>query len=111
MQWIREVDYALTMKEKAEPYVAQRRTPGTIERIKGQPVYYEHFKADREKGIIVLSHGFTESVKKFTESIYYMLQAGYSVWGVGKPRKAGFRQPAAVPLLPFHGRLHRCVAD
>ena len=82
MQWIRETDYALDMKEKAEPYVAQRRTPGTVERIKGQPVYYEYFRADREKGVIVLSHGFTESVKKFTESIYYMLQAGYSVWGV-----------------------------
>ena len=82
MQWIRETDYALDMKEKAEPYVAQRRTWGTVERIKGQPVYYEYFRADREKGVIVLSHGFTESVKKFTESIYYMLQAGYSVWGV-----------------------------
>lgn len=70
------------MKEKAEPYVAKRRTPGTVERIKGQPVYYEYFRADQEKGVIVLSHGFTESVKKFTESIYYMLQAGYSVWGV-----------------------------
>ena len=82
MNWIREDNYALEMKEKAEPYLAERKTSGTMERIKGQPIYYEHFQADGEKGVIVLSHGFTESVQKFTESIYYMLQAGYSVWGV-----------------------------
>ena len=82
MQWIRETNYALDMKEKAEPYVAQRRTPGTVERIKGQPVYYEYFRADQEKGVIVLSHGFTESVRKFGETAYYMLQNGYEVWGL-----------------------------
>ena len=30
----------------------------------------------------MISHGFTESIQKFTESIYYMLQAGYEVWGL-----------------------------
>ena len=82
MIWIREDNYALEMKEKAEPYVAERKTAGTVERIQGRPIYYEHFQADGEKGVIVLSHGFTESVQKFTESVYYMLQAGYSVWGL-----------------------------
>lgn len=81
MQWIKEENYADEMLEKVEPYLAARRTSGTDERIKGQPIYYEHFEADHPKGVIVISHGFTESIKKFSESIYYMLQAGYSVWG------------------------------
>ena len=82
MDWIREENYSEEMRTRAEPAVAQRRESGTFERIKGQPVYYEHFRVDDPKAVIVISHGFTESVQKFTESIYYMLQAGYEVWGL-----------------------------
>ena len=82
MDWIREENYAENMHTKVEPAVAERRESGVFERVKGQPIYYEHFRADAPKGVIVISHGFTESVQKFTESIYYMLQAGYEVWGL-----------------------------
>ncbi len=82
MRWITEENYEEIMKSQVEPFVAERRESGYDERVKGQPIYYEHFKADEPKGVIVISHGFTESVAKFTESIYYMLQAGYEVWGV-----------------------------
>ena len=69
MRWIREDDY-------------ERKECGFDARVKGQPIYYEHFRLDHPKGVIVISHGFTESIQKFTESIYYMLQAGYEVWGL-----------------------------
>ena len=82
MDWIREENYAEVMRAKVEPYVAQRKESGFFERVKGQPIYYEHFHTDAPKAVIVISHGFTESVQKFTESIYYMLQAGYEVWGM-----------------------------
>ncbi|MBQ8075880.1 MAG: alpha/beta hydrolase [Oscillospiraceae bacterium] len=82
IQWIKEANYSLDMLDQAEPYLAVRRIIGTDERISGQKIYYEHFEADHPKGVIVISHGFTESVQKFSESIYYMLQAGYSVWGI-----------------------------
>ena len=82
MDWIREENYAEIMRTKVEPYVAQRKESGFFERVKGQPIYYEHFHTDAPKGVIVISHGFTESIQKFTESIYYMLQAGYEVWGM-----------------------------
>ncbi len=82
MRWITEENYAETMRTVVEPYVEARMKSGYDERIPGEQIYYEHFKADEAKGVIVISHGFTESVKKFTESIYYMLQAGYEVWGV-----------------------------
>ena len=80
MNWIREENYSRDMQDIVEPYLAARRTAGNFERIPGQPIYYEQFKADEEKGVIVISHGFTESVRKFSESIYYMLLSGYSVW-------------------------------
>ena len=82
MRWITEEHYEDVMRTEAEPYVAERREFGYDERVKGQPVYYEHFKADQPKAVIVISHGFTESVRKFTESAYYMLQNGYDVWGL-----------------------------
>ena len=81
MDWIREENYAEQMRTKVEPYVAARKESGTFERVPLQRIYYEHFHAEAPKGVIVISHGFTESIQKFTESIYYMLCAGYDVWG------------------------------
>ena len=81
MHWITEQDYENVMHKEVEPYVFSRKKSGFDVRIEGQPIYYEHFKADNPKAVIVISHGFTESVQKFTESIFYMLQEGYEVWG------------------------------
>ena len=81
MDWIREENYAEEMRAKVEPYVAAQKESGSFERVPGQRIYYEHFRAEAPKGVIVISHGFTESVQKFTESIYYMLRSGYEVWG------------------------------
>ena len=82
MRWITEENYEEVMQTVVEPFLAERRTEGYDERVAGQPIYYEHFTADAPKGVIVISHGFTESVKKFYEAIYYMLQAGYEVFGL-----------------------------
>ena len=82
MRWITEENYAEQMRSFAEPFVADRTETGRFERIAGEPIYYEHYRADEPKGVIVISHGFTESIRKFTESVYYMLQAGYEVWGL-----------------------------
>ncbi len=82
MHWIADDRYAREMAETAEPWLAPRRETGYDERVPGEPVYYEHYRADSPRGVIVISHGFTESIAKFAEAIYYMLQAGYEVWGV-----------------------------
>ena len=82
MRWITEEQYAEQMAAQVEPYLAQRRECGLDERVQGQPIYYEHYRCDAPRGVIVISHGFTESIRKFSESIYYMLQAGYEVWGL-----------------------------
>ena len=82
MRWITEENYAEQMRSVAEPYVAERTEAGFFERVQGEPIYFEHFRADSPKAVIVISHGFTESIRKFTESVFYMLQAGYEVWGL-----------------------------
>ncbi len=82
MRWITEENYAEQMRDYAEPYVAERTEAGYFERVQGEPIYFEHYKADKPKAVVVISHGFTESIRKFTESVYYMLQAGYEVWGL-----------------------------
>ncbi len=82
MNWIKEENYEKTMTELVEPYLAERSEEGFFERVWAEPIYFEHYRADAPKGIIVISHGFTESIRKFTESVYYMLQAGYEVWGL-----------------------------
>ena len=82
MRWITEENYVGQMRSLAEPYVAERTESGYFERVPGEKIYYEHYRAEDPKGVIVVSHGFTESIRKFTESVYYMLQAGYEVWGL-----------------------------
>ena len=79
MNWIKEENYAEEMKTVAEPYVRERGKRAYFERVPGQKIAYVCFNADSPKGIIVISHGFTESYRKYVESVYYMLQAGYSV--------------------------------
>ena len=82
MRWITEERYAEQMREEVEPWLEARMEAGFDERVKGQPIYFEHYRADGAKAVIVISHGFTESIQKFKESVYYMLQAGYEVWGL-----------------------------
>ncbi len=82
MRWIEDETYNEQLRTLAEPWLSARRETGFDERVPGQPIYYEHYRADGAKAVVVISHGFTESLAKFTESIYYLVQAGYEVWGV-----------------------------
>ena len=46
MNWITEENYAERMKTEAEPWIAARMESGFDERVKGQPIYYVHYRAD-----------------------------------------------------------------
>jgi lysophospholipase len=82
MNWVREENYEETMKTVVEPFVTSCMESGYFHRLPEENIYYEHFKNTDPKGVIVICHGFTESIKKFYESVYYMLQEGYEVWGL-----------------------------
>ena len=71
-------NYAEDMKKVLAEIGAVRKS-GTFERKTGEYVYYELYKAEKAKGWITISHGFTESTLKYAEVIYYLLREGYSV--------------------------------
>ena len=111
MRWIEEEHYAEQMETLVEPYLAAHRETGFDERVKGEPIYYEHYRAENPRGVIVISHGFTESVRKHAESIYYMLQAGYEVWGLDHRGHGLSYRPGGKELVVHVGRFEDYVLD
>lgn len=55
------------------------RTAGTVERRKGQKIYFELYPAAEPRGWLAISHGFTEGVVKYTELIWYFVSEGWNV--------------------------------
>lgn len=75
-----EAGYAEIMKTEVEPYLVRRGTAGYCEREAGNRIFYTRYLAGQPRGIVVISHGFTETVEKYKENIYYFLKAGYHVY-------------------------------
>lgn len=91
-----EEGYAGRMETVVEPYLAARMTTGYCEREQGKRIFYARCLADRPKGIVIISHGYTETIEKHLENIYYFLQGGYHVF---MPEHCG------------HGRSYRLCED
>lgn len=91
-----EDGYAEMMETVVRPYLAERMTTGYCEREKGKRIFYARCLADRPKGVIIISHGYTETVEKHAENIYYFLRGGYHVF---MPEHCG------------HGRSYRVCGD
>lgn len=103
---IREEGYAKSMKERVLPYVLARREAGSMARKPGEKLLYEHYLADEEQAVLVLVHGFSESIEKYRECVYYFLQEGYSVWLLQQRSHGGsFRpvpeDPSVVEITDF----------
>ena len=105
MKIIQENEYLDTMKNEVEPYLKAHCREGYIPGA--EDIYHEkngiigkiHVKrylADDPKGVVVISHGFTEGAPKYEEMIYYFLQAGYHVY---------------MPEHMGHGQSYRLTAD
>lgn len=80
MKVLSSENYAETMRTDILPQLMVRKQTGTFERVKGQPLFYEHYRADHARGTLVLVHGFSESIAKFREMVWYFLQDGLNVW-------------------------------
>ena len=78
MKLITEKNYINQMQAML-PILATICNPGTFARIPGEDIYYELYPVQESKGWIVISHGFTESIVKYSEVIWYLTQVGYSV--------------------------------
>lgn len=77
---LREEKYDETMESVVLPYLKQRKTERYCEREEGNRIFYIRCLADNPRGIAVISHGYTETIEKHLENIYYFLCGGYHVF-------------------------------
>ncbi len=77
---IAEDRFADAMRDTVLPFLDGRRQTGTFERVPGESIFYEHYEADDPAAVVVIVHGFSSSIPKFYESVWYFLQNGFSVW-------------------------------
>ncbi|MGN0143448.1 MAG: alpha/beta fold hydrolase [Clostridium sp.] len=80
--YISEDNYKENMDNIVMPYIESRLESGYIDGADNAELYYEKYKADNSRGNIVISHGYTESLEKYHEMIYYFLNNGYNVFGI-----------------------------
>lgn len=111
MQWISDEHYAEQMDAIVEPYLAARRETGFDERVPGEPIYYEHYRTEDPKAVVVVCHGFTESILKHAENIFYLLQAGYEVWGLDHRGHGRSFRANENPCVVYVGRFKDYVFD
>ena len=67
-----------------------------LEREHGKQIYVRCYQAKKARGVVLISHGFTETSEKYKELIYYFLRGGYHVY---------------IPEHCGHGRSYRLVED
>ena len=78
--FIYENDYADQMKKKAEPYLDKHLSEGWLDLEGRRGIYYVRYAADHPVGILMISHGFTETADKYHELAYYFVLSGYTVY-------------------------------
>ncbi len=77
---LKEKDYKETMEQTVLPYLRKRQSQLWLERQCGRKLYYVCYRAEQAGGVVLISHGFTESAEKYQEVIYYFLKRGFHVY-------------------------------
>lgn len=98
MEMICEKEYGYLMEKEVTPYLKAcchsgdvlaaaekhcRKTKKIRERKSTKAprkLHIQWYLTENPKGVIVISHGFTEAAQKYEELIYYFLKAGYHVY-------------------------------
>ncbi|MCI8938900.1 MAG: alpha/beta hydrolase [Dorea sp.] len=93
---IKEQNFMEQMEQIVEPYLAKRRKESFLDRDSERNIFCAFYQADEPDGIVLISHGFTETADKYHELAYYFLKAGFHV---------------CVPEHLGHGRSSRLVED
>ena len=88
MKIIQEENYEYAMRNEVEPYLAARcrdkfvtgaKEDGQGKTARAGKLHVKFYETERPKGVVIVSHGFTEGVPKYDEMVYYFLKAGYHV--------------------------------
>lgn len=72
--------YSEQMQNVVEPFLNRYKRSGWYEREEEKYLYYESYLTENAVGTVIISHGFTESVEKYREVIYYFLKEHYNVF-------------------------------
>lgn len=80
-RFLRDDEYSARFENEVLPAIAEARHDGTFSGFDGHPLFYSVYTAKKPVGRVVLVHGYTESLEKYRELIYYFLQNGFSVYG------------------------------
>lgn len=92
MKCISEKDYLDEMEHTVLPFLEDHKISGTFRitdsgrqgrglfKKTDTDIYFESYRLSRSIGTVVISHGFSESIQKYKEMIYYFLKAGYQVF-------------------------------
>lgn len=82
-EWFFEEDaFEASMKDVALPFLAALRETGSFEGEAGAVIHTERYRTPGAAAVVVLSHGFGESIAKFDEIIYYAAKAGFAVYAI-----------------------------
>lgn len=82
IQYFSEKNYKKAMETEVEPYLRNIMKSGYVNGENNVKIYYEKYTIKNAKGSIVISHGFSESLEKYKELIYYFVKSGFSVYGM-----------------------------
>lgn len=77
---LKEKDYRETMEQRVCPFLRERQSQLWFERKKGNKIYCMCYRAEAAEGVVLISHGFTESAEKYEETVYYFLKKGLHVY-------------------------------
>lgn len=72
----------ISVTQEVEQILDEKRSSGYFTGKNGVQIYYQTYRVEDEKGRVVLCHGFCECLDKYHEIIYYLMEAGYSVFGI-----------------------------
>lgn len=93
---LEEDNYIEDMEHVVTPYLKEREQEYYWEREEGKPIHCLRYLAEEPKGVVLISHGFTESAEKYKEILYYFVKERYHVY---MPEHCG------------HGKSYRLVED
>lgn len=77
---LKEEQYRVMMDQMVVPFLLERKAELWLEREQGKKLYVAKYSAECAKGIVLISHGFTETAEKYLECIYYFVEEGYHVY-------------------------------
>lgn len=75
-----EEGFADWMQREVEPFLKKHCQYGYLQSWDGTSVYYNRYQLQNAGKCVVICHGFCEFAEKYNEVIYYLLNAGFSVY-------------------------------